>query len=62
MGSQSSMPWDPNCVLPTSKTIHPNCVCSAHQNVVLLVDPSFTRVVFVTVTSLVHLRERTLSM
>ena len=38
MGSQSSVPWDPNGVLAGSKMTHSVCVCSAHQNVVLLVD------------------------
>ena len=37
MGSESSVPGDPNGVLAGSKMTHSVCVCSA-QSVVLLVD------------------------
>ena len=37
MGSQSSVPWDQN-VLAASKMAQSVCVCSAHENIMLLVD------------------------
>ena len=37
MGSQSSVSWDPN-VLAASKMAESVCVCSAHENIMLLVD------------------------